>query len=198
MKNILVKIAIYALAALPIASCSKAIDGLINSDTAPGSFVQHTIILGQHSSNKSGYSTGEFSELHFLVKFDSSAIYSTSEPSNQHDINKLFGFSDNDAHHHQFSARIGWRWSDGALRLFGYIYNGGISSHQEISSVAIGKEIDCSIIVRSEKYIFRVNDRETTMPRTSPAATAVGYRLYPYFGGDEPAPHDIHIWIKEK
>jgi hypothetical protein len=23
-----------------------------------------------------------------------------------------------------------------------------------------------------------------------------GYQLYPYFGGDETAPHDINIWIK--
>jgi hypothetical protein len=24
-----------------------------------------------------------------------------------------------------------------------------------------------------------------------------GYRLYPYFGGDETAPHDISIWVKD-
>jgi len=35
------------------------------------------------------------------------------------------------------------------------------------------------------------------MSRASSTATAVGYKLYPYFGGDEAAPHDINIWIKE-
>jgi hypothetical protein len=26
---------------------------------------------------------------------------------------------------------------------------------------------------------------------------AKGYQLYPYFGGNELAPHDMHIWIKD-
>jgi hypothetical protein len=43
-----------------------------------------------------------------------------------------------------------------------------------------------------------VNDKTTAMPRTSKAAVAKGYKLFPYFGGDETAPHDINIWVKEK
>ncbi|MEO5783498.1 MAG: hypothetical protein ABIQ07_09520 [Ginsengibacter sp.] len=36
-----------------------------------------------------------------------------------------------------------------------------------------------------------------SLPRTSTTAKAIGYKLYPYFGGDETAPHEIDIWIKE-
>jgi hypothetical protein len=35
------------------------------------------------------------------------------------------------------------------------------------------------------------------MPRKSTTIKAVGYKLYPYFGGDELAPHPVSIWIKE-
>jgi hypothetical protein len=34
------------------------------------------------------------------------------------------------------------------------------------------------------------------MSRTAATEKAKGYRLYPYFGGDELAPHQINIWIK--
>ena len=36
-----------------------------------------------------------------------------------------------------------------------------------------------------------------SLPRTSATSKAEGYKLYPYFGGDESAPHDIFIYIKE-
>ena len=59
----------------------------------------------------------EYSERKFVVKFDSTSIYNTLIPSNQYDINKLYGFSDNDSVHHLYSARFGWRWSDQARKL---------------------------------------------------------------------------------
>jgi hypothetical protein len=132
------------------------------------------------------------------VKFDSSAIYITKDAGNQYDVNKLYGFSDNGSSHQQFSARLGWRWSDNALRLFGYTYNNGQFSFEEIAKISIGLENDCAIIVSGTSYIFTVNGKTVTMPRLSEGTVATGYKLFPYFGGDEPAPHDIHIWIKEK
>ena len=47
-------------------------------------------------------------------------------------------------------------------------------------------------------YLFSVEEKSVTLPRLSTTAMAKGYRLYPYFGGDETAPHDVRIWIKEE
>jgi hypothetical protein len=160
-------------------------------------FVKYTIAQGQQYCDKNGFSQIQLSELKFAVRFDSSAIYQTIDPGNQLDINKLYGFSDNNALHHDFSARFGWRWSDNALRLFAYVYNNGIQTNKELGTVAIGAENSCSIKVAGDKYIFTLNGKADTMPRASTTAKAVGYKLYPYFGGDEFAPHTISIWIKE-
>jgi hypothetical protein len=35
------------------------------------------------------------------------------------------------------------------------------------------------------------------MPRKSPLPRARGYKLFPYFGGQEAAPHAVRIWIRE-
>ncbi|MGI8584586.1 MAG: hypothetical protein ACR2KX_20545 [Chitinophagaceae bacterium] len=79
--------------------------------------------------------------MNFIAKFDSTAIYSNVNPDNRLYINKLYGFSDNNPTHQQFSARFGWRWSDNALRLFGYVYNDGV--RKELGTVAIGTENNC-------------------------------------------------------
>jgi hypothetical protein len=138
----------------------------------------------------------ELTQLNFTVRFDSSAIYKTNAEINQFDINKLYGFSDNNQDHHQYSARIGWSWNQNALRLYGYVYNDGKLIKQELGVAEIGKEIQCSIQVDGASYRFMMDDAHLLMPRASTTVSGKGYLLYPYFGGDETAPHDISIWIK--
>lgn len=163
----------------------------------PGIFTKYTIATGQQYADKNIFKQISYAELKFAVKFDSSAIYTNSDPNNQYDINKLYGFSDNNALHHQFSARFGWRWSDNALRLFGYIYNNSIRDSKELGTIAIGTENNCSIKITPSHYVFTLNGVKDSLPRASATVKAEGYKLYPYFGGDETAPHDIFIYIKE-
>ncbi len=134
----------------------------------------------------------------FVVKFDSTAIYSTVDPGNQDDINKLFGFSDNGMDHHRYSARFGWRWSGGALRLFAYVYNNAVVETKELTSITVGAEITCTIRIMQDHYLFIVNDTQEQLPRASTTQIGKGYQLYPYFGGDEVAPHTVNIWMKEE
>lgn len=184
---------------LMISSCNKPEIAVKPLENVPGSsFTLYRILRDQHYSENSIYTKFDQDELRFKVKFDSSAIYTTKNPDNQFDINKLYGFADNDAHHHQYSARIGWRWNDGQLRLFAYVYNNAIVSYEELVVVSIGTEHNCSINVTAGSYIFSVNGVSKTVPRKSTTLTAKGYKLFPYFGGDETAPHDISIVIAEK
>jgi hypothetical protein len=199
MKN---KLFMSCIAMLILGACSKEIEKPQNpvgkKETSPSqSFIQYTILKGNQYCDKNNFVPVKYSRLAFKVKFDSSAIYTTSKASNQDDINKLFGFSDNNASHHEYSARFGWRWSDNALRLFAYDYNSGVMSFKELGTVEIGRENSCSITVSGNKYIFNLNGAETVMPRASTTSEAEGYQLYPYFGGDELAPHNISIWIEE-
>lgn len=199
------KLIILSMCMLTLGSCSKKIEKIIgditkneNTKSTANNYVQYNILKGEQYCDKRGIVAVKDSVLSFKVKFDSSAIYTTDNAGNQSDINKLFGFSDNNnADHHQYSARFGWRWSDHALRLFAYVYNKGVMSFKEIGSVQIGAENTCSIKIEGNKYLFSLNGTEITMPRASTTTLAEGYRLWPYFGGDESAPHIISIWIKE-
>lgn len=198
------KIILPALALLLFSACQKDLEFMpapVAPVAAPApdieSFTTYTIGAGQHYADNNINVQTTYTELKFIAKFDSSAIYATTDPNNQDDINKLYGFADNNSFHHQFSARFGWRWSNNALRLFGYIYNNGVRDSKELGTVMIGAENACAIKVTANKYIFTLNGITDSMPRTSPALRAEGYKLYPYFGGDEKAPHKISIFIRE-
>jgi hypothetical protein len=201
MKN---NLFILSIALLIFSSCSKEIEktksntpSKSETENVSNNYVLYTIAKGQQYSDKSIFAAVKCSQLSFKVKFDSSAIYTTIAESNQSDINKLYGFSDNNADHHAFSARFGWRWSNNALRLFAYVYNNSEMSFKELGTVQIGAESTCSIKVSGNEYIFSLNGTETKVPRASTTTQAEGYKLFPYFGGDESAPHTISIWIQE-
>jgi hypothetical protein len=190
---------VLVAAAFLFSGCSKMAETIVDKTTPSipsGQFIKYTIQKGNQYCDGNTYKAIETSEMKFAVKFDSTAIYETQSPENQYDINKLYGFSDNNADHHQYSARFGWRWSDKALRLFAYIYNKGLVTSQELTTIEIGSEVICSIKVTSTNYLFTVNDITTQLPRMATTEKAKGYQLYPYFGGDEVAPHQINIWIK--
>jgi hypothetical protein len=190
----------YIALAVLFTSCNKiaetVLDKGLSTNTDPSDFIQYSIKQGNQFCDQSRYVPVETSEMNFEVKFDSSAIYKTVLAENQYDINKLSGFSDNNAEHHQYSARFGWGWSDQALRLYAYVYNDGFRESKEIGTVAIGATVNCSIKVKGSIYVFTMNSHKVEMPRLSVSGKAQGYLLFPYFGGDEVAPHPINIWIK--
>ena len=177
----------------------KIIPPTVIDQNTPNSaaFMKYTIPAGSQYCDQTSYVPTSCSELSFTVKFDSSAIYKTTDPVNQEDINKLIGFSDNNSDHHSFSARFGWRWSNNALRLFGYTYNNGLREYKELGTIDIGAESNCSIKVAGNHYLFILNGHLDSMTRSSTSSPAIGYKLFPYFGGDEMAPHEISIWIRE-
>jgi hypothetical protein len=161
----------------------------------PSSYTTYTIRQGQHYCDQNSIKSVRTSEMKFMVKFDNSAIYQTVIPENQYDINKLWGFTEGINNQYN-SARIGWSWNNDALRLYGYVYANGIRYSQEITSVVIGSDITCSIKLAGSTYLFTVNGVSISLPRGPSTSQASGYQQYPYFGGDEVAPHLITILIK--
>lgn len=162
------------------------------------SFTLYTIPKDSFYSDKSAYKVFTYDSLKFISCFDNSAIYQTKDPVNQLDINKLYGFSDNQTFHQYYSARFGWRWSNDSLRLFGYCYNNAVRSFVELCTTKVNKLGTCVIAIKNGNYLFRVNGRiKGTIPRAAMLPKPYGYMLYPYFGGTEPAPHIVKIYIKE-
>jgi len=163
--------------------------------TQPTTYTRYLIRKGNHYCDQNTVKSISTSEMKFTARFNSSAIYTTIDPLNQYDINKLWGFSEG-LNHQYNSARIGWAYNDNALRLYAYVYNKGVRDSKEITTVALNTDILCSIKLVGSTYLITANGISVTMARGLSTSRASGYQLYPYFGGDETAPQDITIDLK--
>jgi hypothetical protein len=157
----------------------------------------YTIDSASHFCKNNDWVSFNTDSLRFTAVFDESARYTSQQPANQSDINKLYGFSDCRTLHQENSARFGWNWQNNALRIYAYVYRNGKRVSKEMTQVDLGRENAFKIQKQSGKYVFTVNGQYTTVIDAGCSAPAEGYRLYPYFGGDEKAPHRITIRIKD-
>jgi hypothetical protein len=177
------KYLLFILLSLFILSCNKK-----NSD----GWSEFVIESGDHKSS----STLEYTrkkQFTFGVLFDSSAIYKTVDPVNQWDVNKLIGVSDGGLHQKN-SARFGWRWLNNKLELIAYTHLNGNFYFEKITDLEIGKVYDCYLFM-GDDYTFICNGEVVHMTRWRNDFSN-NYYLWPYFGGDETAPHDIKINVR--
>jgi len=158
-------------------------------------FEKYTIPAGKH------YSTYKVELLQndilsFQTKFDETAEYTSKIPVNQWDTNKLFGFADCNSFHHVHSARFGWRWLDGKIDIIAYCYVSGERIIEVIGSTQPGIVNNYEIQLLDSLYRFKFDDTVLDIQRHKPCDLGEYYLLFPYFGGDETAPHDVNIYIR--
>jgi hypothetical protein len=132
--------------------------------------------------------------------FDETARYEfpIENSSDQGDINKLYGFSDCHGSHLQNSARFGWNWYQNKLSVYAFTHTSGQLNFRFLSEVEFNKPYQGSIQIHPDKrsYIFSFNGISVQMNRGCQDQKAWGYHLFPYFGGQQVAPHDITLNVK--
>lgn len=175
-----------------IASC----EWIGNTPSFGDDFITYTIRKGNHDPDHNLNTPFTASSLRFQALFDSSCVYKSKVPENQGDINKLYGFSDCSSQHQSNSARFGWNWREGALRIYAYIYVNGTRQEKELGTAELNEPASFRIDLRDNSYVFTYQGIETVMPRHCSGGVGIAYKLLPYFGGDEPAPHDMQIKIR--
>tara|TARA_B100000963_G_scaffold176268_4_gene153346 strand:- start:13694 stop:14227 length:534 start_codon:yes stop_codon:yes gene_type:complete len=158
-------------------------------------FKKYVIKKGKHRSGWR-YVTSTSNKFNIEVVFDKSAKYTTQDPINQYDVNKLWGVSDCGKHHHDNSIRFGWRWLNDSVEILWYRRLAGNFEFEKITSVNIDEVNKMHLSINQNSYELRVNGVIKTVPRPC-SQDFKRYMLYPYFGGDETAPHRIEIKIKE-
>ena len=159
----------------------------------------YEIKKGEHYSTRSGMprrlvSLQSGRHLHFKAKFTNSCLYI---PEND-DINKLYGFTDANSLVHDNSVRIGWRHDgQGVIEIFAYWYADGKRGWEKLGETSPYNEDDYEIWARNGWYHFRFNNVEFSTKRTVDNEHGIRSRLFPWFGGNLPAPDDILIFINE-
>lgn len=136
-------------------------------------------------------------KLVFCAEFSPNCLYDfPGEDPDQQDINKLFGFSR--GKHHKNSARIGWNCKDGKIQLFSYCYiNSKCIKSESLLSIDPNEKVCCTIKDAGTNWYIKIQTALITKKVNVPKleSTSIGVILFPYFGGNEVAPHDMNITI---
>jgi len=140
----------------------------------------------------------------FICSFDESCLYDLGDNDN-YDVNKLYGFSTTWFHHIQ-SGRVGWRCIDSKkIQIVTYSYNDGVRSLDDIDvlgEVYPNEEFVCSITDEEDAYTYtfeKLNDPNSHIVAKDKKRKdwfLFHYLLYPYFGGNRTATHDMIINLR--
>lgn len=158
----------------------------------------------KHSASGFNFGITFKKEVKFRCKFDKSCLYYI-EDNDKYDINKLCGFSTTWFHHKQ-SARVGWRCVDGEnIEIVTYSYNSGKREQHEMDVLGIvlpEEEFEVSIRDNEDSYIYDFEiigdptSKITCIDKKEKDWFFFHYLLFPYFGGNKTALHDMIIYLK--
>jgi len=173
---------LYIIIAMIFTSCMKY----------SGREVLYTIAKSKHKSHND-ISRVKSNRLDFTFTFKDNHRYLNEIPNdvNRLDYNKLYGLTSSNIHDN--SIRLAWRDVGDKFELAAYGYLNGERIIKSIGFADIGPVLDVSIIV-GDNYSIIVNGRLTTMP----GKMFKSYRTFPYFGGDNTAPHTMWFIIIDK
>lgn len=143
----------------------------------------------------------KLSNLEIQARFRENCLYLLE--SNFEQINKLYGLSE--GWHHKNSARFGWRVKGHKIEILAYTYMNGKRDSKPLMICEINEWVKLELHLLRDKYVFVGENEDGEKAKVSmPRKTGFRfgklfiYKLFPYFGGSVPAPHDMSIDIVEK
>jgi hypothetical protein len=119
----------------------------------------------------------------------------------QLDTNKLFGIGYFPGFHHKDSARFGWRYlrGSGKMEVMAYCYDRGKRIIESVASIEVGQVYRLKLNIMENEYLFSVEESggkiigQTIIARRH--SKKLQYGLWPFFGGNQTAPHYMTILI---
>lgn len=161
-------------------------------------------MFNKYFIKKGNHRSGYYFRPHFNVKyikyqvlFKQNCIYQFGD-IDDFDINKLFGLSF--GMHHTNSVRFGWNTDSGEIGIHNYCYISGKRVMSKIASIPTETSFVFEIFIYDSYYELKITDMDGKLIGWSevakPKTTKWGYHLFPYFGGNKCAPHNIDIYMK--
>ena len=177
---------ILILFCLAATSCETALEE---------NFQVFTIAQGEHYATQRHVEALQQASLAFQARFDETAEYRLRDGF-QDSKNKLLGFSDCNSAHHENSARFAWQWYNNRIEIFAYCYVDGQRMEAFLGTVEKNEVANYEVVISPTAYTFIFKDQKTEIARRSKCDVGVYVMLWPYFGGQIPAPHEINIYLR--
>lgn len=178
------KISIPFMILVMLLSCTKIEKGIENT---------YTIKQGNYKIENRKLSRVNSDHLWFHFTFTENHKYLSEIPDDQNrlDINKLYGLTSSKIHEN--SCRIGWReFNNGNFEVLGYWYLDGVRKWKHLYEAEVGELLEMEVTNFGD-YRFYCNGEQFIIPAKE---FNKSYRAWPFFGGQNAAPHDMYFKIK--
>lgn len=140
--------------------------------------------------------------LRFTTIFAEGCKYESENSDVTGDINKLYGINFG-INWHRDSVRIGWRYNANlkVIELYLYSYVNGKREFSHLVNVQTYEAIHITMfhVRKVNKVVVEVKTEDgswTTDAVKGIKDSWIKFKLFPYFGGNMPAPNDMKILIK--
>lgn len=130
----------------------------------------------------------------YKVKFDNNCWYPKIN-NDSNDLNKIFGFGGAD--HHKNSIRLCWRpnfENKGTISIFTCWYDDQKRSSKKFCDMKVGEHVEFEIKKNKNGFSVKTSFHNDQINHSDPNPT--WKRLWPYFGGNNTAPHNMMIELK--
>lgn len=161
----------------------------------------YTIKEGKHYASGFNFGRHKFSkEVTYKFVLGPECYYQKEQLNDKTGINKVGGFGIG-LNHHENSVRIGWQpdfeREDTSIKIYVYLYNNGVRYDYYISNIYTCEvhKIKFSFTELCNQLIVEVNSQPFYIPEHYFPAKD-GLKLFPYFGGNSTAPHDMKIYFE--
>ena len=136
-------------------------------------------------------------DLWFHFTFEENHRYLSEIPDDENrlDINKLYGLTSKKIHSN--SCRIGWReLNNGNFEVLAYWYIDNVRGYKHLYEAKQGELLEM-VVTNFGDYRFYCNGEQIII-KTESGGFDKSYRAWPYFGGNNPAPHTMNFKITEQ
>lgn len=168
-------------------------DNIDNND-----YKVYEIKKGNHYSNNHNtiQALTTKSKIQANIIFKRTCLYNEINTIDSLDQNKLIGLSDGIDHHNN-SIRWAWRKISDTdqiqISIYAYVNTQRIII--PVDTIQTEHTHHYTVAIYNNAYILGLDNNVYKIPRAS-RYTGIRYRLYPYFGGNHPAPNHMQIHIR--
>lgn len=133
-------------------------------------------------------------EIKYFVKFDNSCWYNYVN-NDSNDLNKVFGYGG--VNNQKRSARFAWKPdfdNEGILKIYAYVYDNGKRIIEYVCDIKTDDQREF-ILKKKNGFEFFISSENKHIPVNGRIPTWI--KFWPYFGGNNKAPHNITIELKK-
>lgn len=164
-------------------------------------FKRYEVKQGEHKF-KPNLVSFENREINFKFRLDASCLYDLKDVEEQTFVSKITGLSDCNSLHSKNAIYLGWQpifneigYHTGNFNIYAYWRIEGVFYFEKLLTTSPDSDVIARLRITDKFYKWNVNGKLFDIERKKKCNNGIHYRIQPYFGGKQKAPHNMIMYL---